>query len=73
MDTDLILVLGLVFAVLSVPAILSAFAESRPPRFAALLMVAAGALIAVAVLQHPGGYSVREIPAVVIDVVARFL
>jgi hypothetical protein len=73
MDGDLILVIGIVCAVLAVPAILSAFAESRAPRMAAILVVAATGLITVAVLQKPGGYSINEIPGVIISVVARLI
>jgi hypothetical protein len=73
MDSDLILIVGLVLAVFSIPAILSAFSEGRPPRVAAFTAIAAGALIVWAVSTHPGGYKIEDIPEVFVRVVARFL
>ena len=38
MDTDLVLTLGIVLLVLSVPSLLSAWAESRAPRLGAIML-----------------------------------
>ena len=73
MDSDLLLIVGIVLAILSVPAILSAFSEGRAPRVATFTAIAAGCLIVWAIQTHPGGYSVEEIPEVFVRVVARFL
>ncbi len=73
MDSDLMLIIGLVLAVLSVPAILSAYSEGRPPRVATFTIIAAGALVVWAIKSHPGGYRIEEIPEVFVRVVARFL
>jgi hypothetical protein len=70
-DTDLILTVGIVVAVLSIPALLSAFAESRPPRGAAIMGLISGVLIVVALTQRPSGYTFDEIPDAVLRVVAR--
>ena len=73
MDTDLILVVGVVLGVFSVPSILSAISEGRAPRVAAFTIVAAGALILYAVKTHPGGYTLHDIPGAFVRVVAQFL
>lgn len=73
MDPDLALIIGLVLAVFSVPAILSAFSEGRAPRVAAFTVIVAGLLIIWAISSRPGGYSVMEIPDVFVRVVARFI
>ena len=73
MDSDLFMVVGIVVAVMAVPAVLSAFSAGRPPRAAAVAVVVGGALIVAAVASHPGGYRADEIPSVVERVVSRYL
>jgi hypothetical protein len=73
MNPDLILVIGIVLGVLSVPAVLSAFSDGRTPRVAALTVIASGALIIWAIHSKPGGYTLREIPEAFVRVVAQFL
>ncbi len=73
MDTDLVLTVGLVLMVLSVPSLLSAWAESRAPRMGAIMAIAALALIIAALYEKPGGYAFNEVPGVVIGVAAQFL
>ncbi|CRK75446.1 hypothetical protein [Nereida ignava] len=73
MQTDFYFVLGLVFAVLAVPSIFSAYAEGRSPRLSALLVLISGGLLAYAVTTKPGGYEVAEIPSVVIAVIGQLL
>ena len=73
MNSDIILVLGIVVGVFSVPSILSAISEGRAPRVAAFTIVSAGALILYAIKTHPGGYSLKDVPAAFVRVVAQFL
>jgi hypothetical protein len=73
MDADLVLTVGLVLMVLSVPSLLSAWAESRAPRMGAIMAIAALAMIIAALYGKPGGYAFNEVPGVVIGVAARFL
>jgi len=72
-DPDLIFTIGLVLAVLSVPSILSAYSEDRPPRGAAIVILIAGGLIFLGINQKPGGYEIAEIPEVFASVVNRYL
>ncbi|WP_068114278.1 hypothetical protein [Tropicimonas marinistellae] len=64
-DTDLIFVLGLVFGVVAVPTLLSAYSESRTPRAAAILILLSVGMISFAVIKRPSGYSIGEVPEVV--------
>jgi hypothetical protein len=73
LDSDLIFVIGLIVGVLAIPALLSAFSESRPPRAAAIMIMISAGLIAVAVLQKPGGYSVQEAPDIFTRVIGRLV
>lgn len=72
-DPDLVLVIGLIVGLLAVPALISAFSESRVPRAAAILVMISAGLIVVAVLQQPGGYAVDQIPDVFFRVVGRLI
>lgn len=73
MDTDLLLTIGVVLAILTLPSLLSAWTEGRPPRLGAIMLVAAAGLVVAAVSQKPGGYAFSEIPTVMVSVVGRYL
>lgn len=73
MDTDLQLVIGIVLAVFSVPAIVSALSDSRPPRVAAVVLVAAGCLIFYAIHQMPRPFTWQEIPNAFVRVAAELI
>jgi len=73
MGTDTILTIGLVLAVFSVPAFLSAFSDGRSTRAASLCILLAGVAVVWALSTKPGGYTADEIPRVVIDQFARLI
>ncbi len=73
MDSDLALVIGVVLVIFSAPAIMSAFADRRPPRVAALTLVGAGILLVWAISQQPGEFVFTDIPDAFLRVIARFL
>ncbi|MBN2630426.1 MAG: hypothetical protein JXR75_07790 [Rhodobacteraceae bacterium] len=73
MDTDLMFVVGTVLAALSIPSILSAYSDSRPPRAAAVILMIGGTLLVVALSQKPGGVTISEIPNIFLRVFARYL
>ena len=64
MDSDLMLVTGIILGVLSIPAMLNAYSDGRAPRLASIVVLIAGALIVVAVKDHPSGYTPAELPDV---------
>ncbi|MEP5153697.1 hypothetical protein [Planktotalea sp.] len=68
MSHDLALVLGLVIAGFSIPAIVSAFSDGRTPRAAALTIMIGGGLVAWALTGKPGGYTLEQIPEVFVKV-----
>jgi hypothetical protein len=73
MDTDLALVIGIIIAALTIPSILSALSDRRAPRASAITILIAGGLIVFAIMGKPGGYSLEQLPDVVLNVVARFM
>ncbi len=73
MSPDLILVIGIILGVFSVPSILSAISEGRAPRVAAFTIIASGALILYAIKSNPGGYTMQDIPGAFVRVVAQFV
>ncbi|MCF6232581.1 MAG: hypothetical protein L3J36_05715 [Rhodobacteraceae bacterium] len=73
MDTDLALILGLVISGFSIPSIISAMSDGRSPRVSMITILLAGGLILYALMTHPGGYSINQIPDVFFGVIGRFL
>jgi hypothetical protein len=73
METDLQLVIGIVLAVFSVPAIISAFSDGRAPRVAAVVLVSAGCLIVYAIQQMPDPFTLEEVPNAFVRVVASII
>lgn len=72
-DSDIYLVLGVIVAAFAVPAVLSAFADSRPPRAAAVAAVVGGGLIVYAMATRPGGYTPGQIPEAFARVLGHIL
>lgn len=72
MDTDLVLTIGIVLLVLSVPSLLAAWAESRAPRLGAIMVIVALGMIVSALWVKPGGYAFNQVPGVMIGVVSGF-
>ena len=71
-DIDLLLTVGIVLLVLSIPSLLAAWVESRVPRLGAIMVIAALGLIGSALVIKPGGYAFNQVPGVMVEVVARF-
>ncbi len=71
MDTDIILVTGILLGALALPSMLSAYSEARPPRTGAIMVLISGVLIMVALTQKPTGYRFNDIPKVFVEVIAR--
>ena len=72
MNPDLFLVVGIVLAVLAVPAVISALSDGRAPRAASIIVLIAGVLIVFAFTKKPGGYEVRDIPNAFYRVIGQF-
>ena len=73
MDTDLILVIGIIVTALSIPSLLAAYSESRAPRTGAVMLLIGGVLIVVALTRHGPGYTFAEIPGLFVSVLGRYL
>ncbi|KUP93318.1 hypothetical protein [Tritonibacter horizontis] len=73
MDTDAVLVIGLVLAWIGIPSFFSAYANRRSPLAAVFMLVGGGACIVWAVMVHPEGYAVSEVPDVFFRVIGRLL
>ncbi|PVA09869.1 hypothetical protein DC366_12210 [Pelagivirga sediminicola] len=71
MTPDLILVIGIVLGVFSVPSIISALSDRRPPRVAALVLIASGCLIVWAIQKKPSGYALRDVPNAFVRVIGQ--
>lgn len=73
MNSDLMLVIGLIVGVLSIPALLNAWTESRAPRAGAIMVMIAIGLIMAAYATKPAGYRVEDLPDVFFGVIGRLL
>ncbi|GGE06843.1 hypothetical protein SAMN05421774_102675 [Gemmobacter megaterium] len=73
MNSDLMLVVGLIVGVLTIPALLNAWTEGRPPRAAAIMVMIAIGLVVMAVRLAPGGYALDDLPDVFFRVVGRLM
>ena len=73
MGRELLLVIGVVVAVMAIPALLSAFGASRPPRAAAIAAAVGGAFIVIAISLHPGGFRAQDLPEIVARVIDRYV
>ncbi|MFZ7092343.1 hypothetical protein [Primorskyibacter sp. 2E233] len=73
MDPDTTLVVGMVLAVLSIPAIVSALSDGRAPRAASITAIVAGGLMVYAINQKEGGYRIKDVPNVVYHVIGDFV
>lgn len=72
MDYDLVLVIGIVVAVLTIPSMMSAWMEGRAPRTATILLMAAGVMIVAALTQSPRPYTIAKLPHVFVEVIGRY-
>ena len=73
MDTDLVVTLGIVLLVVTIPSLLAAWVEGRAPTAGAILLIASLAMIVAAVLYRPGGYVFNELPHVIVGVFGRMI
>ncbi|WP_103259123.1 hypothetical protein [Tabrizicola aquatica] len=71
MDTDLILTLGILLVLVTIPSLLAAWVEGRAPRVGALVILAGMSMILAAAMNRPTGYRFEEIPTVMLGVVSR--
>ncbi len=72
-DPDILVALGVFLLVLSVPSLISAAIDRRPPRVAALTAILAGGILVYTVQTNPGVYSLKEVPNVFIRVAAKII
>ena len=71
MDTDLMLVIGIILGVFTIPSMLNAYSSGKAPRTAAIVVLIAGGLIYMATQNHGGGYNLAELPSVFARVFQR--
>lgn len=73
MNSDQILVIGIILCALSLPSLLAAYSENRAPRTGAIMLLVGGVLLVVALMRKPTGYSFDEIPHIFVSVIAGLL
>ena len=73
MDSDVIMVTGIVILMLSIPAALSAFVDQRRPWVSAFVVLVGAGIFAWGWVHHPEDMTLDELPHVVIRVLARII
>ena len=73
MDTDIFLVVGIVILAFTIPPIIGALFDGRPPRTPAILILIAGGIITFAATQHPGGYTIQDVPDAFVRVIGKYI
>lgn len=71
MDTDLLLFVGVIFALLALTGFFSAFSARRRPVTPMVFLAVSLACLLGAQLGHPEGYAVSDVPDAVIRIIAR--
>lgn len=73
MNTDFLLVVGMVICLLALPNAIKAYSEGLSPRFATGMIVVGGVMFVAALILHPGGYSFADIPHAVLRVMVGIM
>jgi hypothetical protein len=73
MDPDVLFVVGFAIAVLSIPAIVSAFSDERSPRVPAIVVLIGGLMIGYAISERPNAYSFETLPDVFVRVIGKVM
>lgn len=73
MSNDQLLVTGLVLCLLSIPSLIAAVSDGRPPRVGGIFIMSGLVLVAMAVTRQPGGYAFAELPGVVFRVIGQMV
>ena len=71
MDSDLLLVVGVILSAVSIPSIVGALADGRAPRMALVTVLVGGTCIVVAIRGN--SYTISEIPDAFVRVIGRYL
>jgi hypothetical protein len=66
MNPDILLTLGVLLLIPTIPMIFNGLKEGVAPRFAFVMILFSCGLIAGAFLNRPGGYTVNEVPEIMI-------
>ena len=73
MDSDLLLVAGILVALFALTSALRAWSDGEPPRLAALAFLAGGGMVLWALTQGTDGYTLSEVPRAFVRVLARII
>ena len=66
------IVVGTLSLLMAIPSLLSSWMEGTVPRAGAILVMIGGVLVVLALHQHGRGYTISEMPDVVMRVIGRF-
>lgn len=74
MNPDVLMVFGFLIALCAIPAVISYFSTSgRTLRSATVLVLVGGGMMVAALILNPSGYSVDELPGLILEVFGDLL
>lgn len=73
MEPDILLTIGVLTLLPTIPMIFNGLKEGVAPKFAMLMTLVSFGCIAVAFTQKPQGYPINEIPSVIMGVFNRYI
>lgn len=73
MVEDTFLVVGIILLCLAVPSALSALREGHAPRVPAIVIMIAGVLLVLAMVNRPGGYHMEDVMSAFRSVFGRLM
>ncbi len=73
MNTDFLIASGALIGLFSIPAMIAGYAEDRRPTKAMAAFILAASVLATGWILDPGRYSIKELPNVVVRVIAHIL
>ncbi|WP_322894629.1 MULTISPECIES: hypothetical protein [unclassified Yoonia] len=73
MESDVIIVAGMVAVIIGIAALVSAFTDRRWPWVALALFIIGGGAITYAVRENPGLYAIDRLDQPVFNVIARII
>ncbi|MEF3047963.1 hypothetical protein [Pseudotabrizicola sp. L79] len=73
MDYDLMFVVGLALAALSIPSVLAAYADGRPPWVAIVVLLISAGLLGAALMGQPADLTLSALPDIIFRVIGRVL
>ena len=73
MDTDLLMVMGIIVCAIAILSLMAARVDGRISRLGQAMLLIGGVLVVVAIVHRPGGYTIAALPDLFFNVISRYV